>query len=406
MSAPAAPEERIGALDLLRGFALLGILVANLRGFFWPAELYPSPYPILTTTADRAAQTAIDLLFADKFITLFSLLFGIGFAVQMDRAAARQARFLPFYLRRLGVLLLIGLAHGWLLWWGDILATYAFGGALLLLFRNCRQRTILIWAFVLLMFPFYMSAWRVIWVLLGHSAVRAGAEATPAAMVATAAQAYLHGSWLELHRQLWHDWWVNNADAWATALHVFPKFLFGLWLWRSGFLGRLRDEIPLLKRICLWCLLGGLAGNAAFLAIARIVRPGATKLPALALALRILLCFAVPVLSAGYAAAIALLSTSTRWPVLQNGMKAIGRAALSNYLLQSAVGTTLAYGYGFALYGKVGALAGLGLSAVIYALQLPLGAWWFTRFRFGPMEWIWRVLSYRLHFSFRLPVEH
>ncbi|MBI5083474.1 MAG: DUF418 domain-containing protein [Acidobacteria bacterium] len=389
---PVAPAERVPYLDLLRGFALLGVLVANFRGFGWPAEFYgssPLPEP---TAADRAAQTLVALFFNNKFITLLSGLFGVGFAIQLERVRGSGAGFLAVYTRRLGALLLFGLAHAFLLWWGDILVTYAAAGVLLLLFRRCGQRAVLLWSLTLLFSPLVYVAARVVTFQPAAAAAQAGP--TPAVMLARASQAYLHGTWAELQRQLTHDWLVNNDGGYMTALQSLAWFLFGMFVWRSGLLSRLAEERSRLKRVFIGGVLGGTAGLVLVLVIRQTWQPRVSKLWGLLLATLALRIAASTALSLGYAAGMALLSLSTRCPALKGGMHAMGRMALSNYLLQSVAGTTLHYGYGFGLYGKVHALAALGISVVLYGMQLPLSIWWLGRFRFGPAEWLWRSLTY------------
>ena len=137
---PVLGQERIEAIDILRGVAILGILIVNMCRFSLPEDLPAHQlWPILV---DRTVEKLILFLAEEKFVTLFSFLFGLGLAVQMMRAEARGARFLPLYLRRLCVLLLIGVAHFLLLWAGDILHTYALDGFILLFFRRRSLKTL------------------------------------------------------------------------------------------------------------------------------------------------------------------------------------------------------------------------------------------------------------------------
>src|SRR5437667_5956378 len=145
---PVLGQERTEAIDILRGVAILGILIVNMGRFSLPENL--PAHQLWPNLVDRTVEKLI-LFFADEqFITLFSFLFGLGLAVQMMRAEARGARFLPLYLRRLCVLLLIGVAHFLLLWAGDILHDYALLGFVLLLFRRRSLKTLLVWASIFL----------------------------------------------------------------------------------------------------------------------------------------------------------------------------------------------------------------------------------------------------------------
>src|ERR1700728_134847 len=136
---PVGLTERIQFIDVLRGMALFGILAANMRAFVAPLDTYDNIQVLFHGRADVAAQFLIDFLFQGKFISIFSFLFGMGFAVQMSRAEARGAKFMGFYPRRLLALAAFGLIHGILIWWGDILLTYSVAGALLLIFRKGSQ---------------------------------------------------------------------------------------------------------------------------------------------------------------------------------------------------------------------------------------------------------------------------
>src|SRR5271166_5693692 len=150
---PVSLSERIVFIDVLRGMALFGILAANMRAFFAPLDCYDHIGVLFHGRADVIAQAFIDSFIQGKFISIFSFLFGMGFAIQMSRAEARGVRFMGFYPRRLLALAFFGLIHGILIWAGDILLTYALSGAILLLFRKRQQKTLLWWAGSLFALP-------------------------------------------------------------------------------------------------------------------------------------------------------------------------------------------------------------------------------------------------------------
>src|SRR5208282_2712423 len=155
---PVDLSERILFIDVLRGMALFGILAANMRAFFAPLDTYDNIGVLFHGHADVAAQFFIDTLIQGKFITIFSFLFGLGFAMQMSRAEARGVRFMGFYPRRLLALAFFGVIHGLVIWGGDILLTYALSGAILLLFRKRQQKTLLWWAAGLFSLPIVISS--------------------------------------------------------------------------------------------------------------------------------------------------------------------------------------------------------------------------------------------------------
>jgi len=156
--APVPPAQRIEVVDILRGFAIFGILVVNMGFFAGPLLEAASGFPSWTSPADRIASTLITFLATGKFFTLFSTLFGLGLAIQMQRAEAKGVPIAPLNIRRLLVLLVIGIVHATLLWYGDILTYYALLGFVLLLFRDAEPRTLLRWAAILIALPILLNA--------------------------------------------------------------------------------------------------------------------------------------------------------------------------------------------------------------------------------------------------------
>ena len=155
---PVAPGERIAVLDALRGAALFGIIAANMRGFSGPLAAYFDHTVMWTDPTNRVAQAFVDLFIQGKFITLFAFLFGIGFAIQMERADRSGTASRIFYVRRLAILLLFGVLHFVFVWWGDILAPYALLGFLLMLFRKRSQKALLRWSAILYAYPLLLAA--------------------------------------------------------------------------------------------------------------------------------------------------------------------------------------------------------------------------------------------------------
>ncbi|MCS6962969.1 hypothetical protein [Thermoflexus sp.] len=155
---PVQQAERIQIVDILRGFALFGILFVNMPAFSQPFQALLFPMSPAALWYDHAARWLIHFLGEGKFYTLFSLLFGLGFTLQMERIESRGGRFVLFYLRRLLVLLGIGIVHAFLIWAGDILILYALLGLLLLLFRKAQPRTLLVWIILLIALPLLLNA--------------------------------------------------------------------------------------------------------------------------------------------------------------------------------------------------------------------------------------------------------
>ena len=176
--------------------------------------------------------------------------------------------------------------------------------------------------------------------------------------------------------------------------NIVGTFLLGVWVWRKGILQNLQDHLPLLRKTMAWGLLIGLPGN--LLARAIVEASGSTTMQPTPRNLGIwsIQAIAVPSLSLGYASLLAILYTRAGGRQRLAPFAAVGRTALSNYLLQSLVCTTIFYSYGLALFAKGGPLLYFIPTFVVYGLELPLSVWWLKRYRFGPVEWVWRSMTY------------
>jgi uncharacterized protein len=384
---PVPGEERITVIDCLRGAALFGILTANMRGFNAPLAAYMDARLMWTWLPDRLMQALVDWLVSGKFITIFATLFGIGFAIQMDRAASRQ-QGVAFYTRRMAVLLLFGVIHSFALWWGDILVSYAICGFFLLYFRNLSQPAVLRWAHVMYWFllvlylGFFMS-----------TLVGAPASPQPDHKIQEAIDAYARGSYAQIVAMRAREW--ANANSFVFFLtRILGIFLYGLYIWRQGYLRQPAEHLDWWKRAQRLGLSIGLIGNLLEVVLEWMFHPNMmrpTLLTALLLALQSL---AIPALSLGYASTLVLLWQDQAWQRRLMPFSYVGRMALTNYLLQSLICTTLFYSYGLGLYGRVGPLADFFIGVVIYSAQVPFSRWWLSTHRYGPMEWIWRRLTY------------
>lgn len=388
---PVTLSERILFIDVLRGVALFGILAANMRAFFAPLDVYDSIRVLFHGRADLIAQTFIDIFIQGKFISIFSFLFGMGFAIQVSRAEERGARFLGFYPRRLLALAVFGLIHGILIWAGDILLTYALSGAILLLFRKRKQKTLLWWAGSLFSLPIVLST---TFLALYYSRFRRPwmvPKPPDMKKIYGIVNIYAHGSVPQILKQNWVEW-KQQLPFELFAIYAAALFLLGMWVWRAGVVQRLDEYRPTLKRVCAWCLPLGLA-ISAFSAIALLLVPpgqvsmwgffgGITWLPGAHL------------LAAGYSSGLALIFLDEKRRRFLLPFAAVGRMALTNYLMQSILCTLFFYHYTTGLFGRVGPAMGLVPTVVLYSAQVWFSNWWLERYRFGPMEWLWRALTY------------
>jgi uncharacterized protein len=392
---PVRPPERLATLDILRGFALLGILLINIIGF--KAPWGPPGFGHSGPLADRLVLRAVILLVESKFFTLFSFLFGLGFSIQLLGARAKGTRFAPRFLRRLGALLLFGIAHVVLLWEGDILILYSLTGALLLLFRDASPRALLRWSGILLLIPILIDSAGFAWVEAARSSPRSGealrsadaevAEAIGRERAAVLAGQHSDGGYVASIVRRLRAYRVTFVLLLTRVPTVLAMFLIGLYAGRIGVLRDVDGHLPLLRRIRAWCLGLGLA-------ISLLVTIGYFGLPPVP-ALVILLfnqALAGPVLALGYGAALTLLVRDAAWAARLRPLALAGRMSLTNYLSQSLACALIFDGLGLA--GRVSPTAALPMAVGIFATQAAASTWWLGRFRYGPAEWLWRSLTY------------
>jgi len=401
---PVKSGERIQIIDSLRGFALLGILLVNMALFINPVYKVLFPLPPDTPMWDRVAGWLIQLLAEGKFFPLFSLLFGLGFAIQFSRAQERNKRIVPLYLRRMFILLLIGLAHAFLIWTGDILVIYALLGFVLILFRKARPKTLLIWTGVIAVGYFLLLT-------LGVAAIELGRmDPTGAAILdqnvaqqeaffrdeaARAAQIYSQGSFAEITTQRVREYFTfMSIGAIGFLPSVFMMFLIGLYFGKRRVFFEIEENLTFFRKITWWGLAIGLPASL----IAASLRATSTFSQLdfnLSLYIATLgVVFGGPALTLFYVGALTLLSRRQPWTDRLQILAPVGRMALTNYLLQSIICTLIFYGYGLGFQGRIGATAGLLLTFFIFGLQIPFSHWWMARFRYGPFEWLWRSLTY------------
>lgn len=398
---PVAADERIETLDVLRGCALFGILIVNMTAFSWPVDQMMMRQQFWETRTDVIADWTVRFLAEGKFYPLFAFLFGLGAAIQMERAESRGANFAGRFCRRLFVLLGIGLAHGLLLWEGDILVWYALSGFLLLAFRERKPKTPLIWAAICLLIPALLIT--LLWMLLaGLSLVPeiarviqkelAQEQGTAALQIEETIRVFALGSYGEIFAER-----VGNLVVmWLVGVFYVPTFfamfLLGLYAGKRGIFQNIEANLGLIRRVLGWGLAIGLPASL-FHAIGMAVSD-LSDVRFVWLISQAFVAVGGPAQSLAYAAAITLMLRRVRWKSWLRPIAAAGRMALTNYLLQSLICTTIFYSYGLGLFGLVGRATGLGLAVVICATQVAFSVWWLKRFRFGPMEWLWRTLTY------------
>lgn len=418
---PAGPvvlADRIFSLDALRGFAVLGILVMNVYAFAMPFIAYGNPLMMGGTEAHNIGTWFFTHIFFDqKFLSIFAMLFGAGVILMTDRAKARGARYGRIFFRRQFWLLVLGAVHGYLIWFGDILFTYAAIGMLVYFFRNRRPKTLVIVACFLLPIAMLMS--------YGMSYYMEETQVKVAEVTTLQAEG---GEISEEQEKLLKDWEASRAfmaptkedlkkdlDAYSksyteiivfraptvASMQIFTTLTFGI----SRVLALMMIGMALMK-------LGILQGERSNQFYRKLMLAGYL----LGLPLSIFSAvdlyshqfnplylfryggianyFGSLLVAFGHIGLFMLIIKSGAMRGLIEKFTAVGRMALTNYLMHSVILTTVFYGYGFGLYGTIPRFWQMGFVAGVILLQLYFSSWWLGRYRFGPVEWLWRSLTY------------
>jgi uncharacterized protein len=394
---PVQESDRIVALDVLRGFALLGILVMNIQAFAMIGTVYFNPTSPggYFEGAGRVIWLLSYLLTDSKFMAIFSALFGAGVVLMTTRAEKKGRRPLALYYTRTFWLAVFGILHAWLLWPGDILFTYAVSGAWIVLLRRLRPATLVIAGLLVL------GIGSGVFLMAGLSAPswppEALAEATadqwhPTPEMVEEELATMRGPWLG---QL-----PSRAEE-ALIMETFVLLIWGVWrasgvmligmaLFKWGVLGAERS-----RRFYRGMVVVGIVAGLPIVAYGAWLNFETGWQYATSFFINSQLNYWGSLLVAGGWIGAVMLACRSRWlPRLQERLAAVGRMAFTHYILHTVICTTIFYGHGLGLYGSVDRVGQTGIVVAIWALQLWLSPLWLERFRFGPLEWIWRSLTY------------
>lgn len=399
---PTALNERHTLLDVLRGFALLGVLLANMvshSGYFFLLE---SNQALLETAeADHIVEWIEHFLIDGKFYSLFSMLFGIGFALQLKRASELDINFVSRFRRRLLIMFLFGLIHAVLLFVGDILTVYALTGFVLILFRKSSDKFLLRSAIIITVFP--LIQYTILWIINLTTPPQPDAGGGfDQAFFDQLIEIYRSGNFLEIIKMNTGGLIFGRyPDLIFTGrfFRVLAMFLVGFYVAKNMLYTNLEANRSLFKKVMLW---GAVIGIPCNIMLAIMMSTDAYyNLEPLGIIQPIVYAFGVPALCLFYAAGIAL------WFATPDGKQRlmifapVGQLALTNYLMQSLICVFIFTGYGLGLEATVGPSQLMVIGFIIYIAQLIFSHIWIKYFRFGPMEWLWRSLTYGKLQSFR-----
>jgi uncharacterized protein len=392
---PVSSEARIQSLDILRGFALLGILIMNIQSYALIQAAYINPAAFGDLTGINRWVWILSHIFGDqKFMTIFSILYGAGIVMITSRVRETGRSEAAVHYRRTWWLFVIGMLHAYLLWHGDILVPYAVCAVFVYFFRKISPRKLFITGLLIVCIP------SLLYLLFGWSM-----QFWPPENIGNLAHSWAPAQDI-VQREIaaFQGSWIQQMSQRVPAAIGFQTFIFLIWTgWRAG--GLMLIGMAFYK----WGILIAEKSSRFYQSILLI--GFLVGLPAVILG--IIFNFAANwsleysmflgwqynywgslFVAGGFIAAVMLICKYKRSGKLGLSLAAVGRTALSNYLLQTVVCTLIFYGHGFALFAKVERANLILIMFGIWIAQLLVSPLWLKYFRFGPAEWLWRSLTY------------
>ena len=386
---PTPPSERISQIDILRGFALLGILLVNVFGYNSSFFDFNGFYK---TFDDPLNSTVFNLVIgygADKFIFTFSFLFGVGFSIMYLKYHTDEKHFFHLYLRRLLALMVFGIIHIVFFWAGDILFSYSLMGVILLLSRKLRSDILLFLSIFLYFFPIIYIAFQ----SLSPSLPDALSSVTDITLPEVI-DIYSGGSYLEIFKLRIHEYLAfRNINLIYYAPKVLSLFILGYLFYKHKFFEKINSSKGKYFALLAALFSIGIVLNLFTDNIVNALANAETNPFYTAVYMGV---FEVTNIFLGFAyiLLILLLSQIPVFKAILNPLKYVGRMALTNYLMQSVIFTTIMYSYGFGYFGSIQPWQLVISAIVVFFLQLFISIIWLKNFRFGPVEWLWRKLTY------------
>lgn len=380
---PVGSKERIATLDVLRGFSLLGILLVNMFGFYLPMPHIADLSNWFSEAQDIILQQLLDIYVQSSFYPLFSMLFGYGLAMQFLKAKQTGTNFYRFAPKRMVILFAVGMLHAIFIWWGDILATYAFCGVFLIALMRLPAKWLLTMAIVVngLFHAFILSLYKV----SGMFTMTTDSMSVDIEAIQSAITAYGVGTWADAFSQRLVDLSIQmSAFMWISALFtILPYMLIGAALAKWRLIERAKEKL------IIWFVLA-LVGIGVGIYVKSLPIAGAQTLGNEYLQVYI----GGPILALGYLAVVTLLMQLPVIAKILTPVAKAGRMSMTLYIMQSIVCTALFYNWGFSLYGKVDVQMGIFIALAIYVSQLLIAELYFTKFKQGPLEAAMKRLTY------------
>jgi len=406
---PTSIQNRIELLDILRGFAILGMFAVNMTvdlpfGANYWAQSFEG--------ADRLTLILVNLTANGRFITIFSVLFGVGFWLQLGRAQAREKPFAIFYLRRLAGLFLIAATAIVLGLNAHILIDYATYGLLLLLFKTKAPRFLLV-SIVVTFFAAQVPNVIDSYQLLRSEpqverAVRGDSEAESRvaedAVEKEREAVFLDGSFAEImaYRARNLGRYLTSVGHYVADLDILGLLLIGLWVGQTGLIYDKGKRKRFAREAFPWLISIGSMAVVGFVYVEFFSSDAWHELPLRAIKWFVGWAIGMVPVGLAYAAGITMIADQPGWRRALQPLAAVGRLALTNYLLTTLIMAFVTYGWGLGLLNQLRPSSGLVIVLLVYPLQVIVSNWWVRRYRFGPFEWAWRSISYGQRPSFRI----
>lgn len=375
-------NNRIESLDMLRGFALLGIFIANMLTFHSP-YFYLEPHSWFSTPGDAETFKIINIFVEASFYPIFAMMFGYGMNLQYEKAQAAGKPYAPVMARRLGILLLFGLLHALFIWSGDILFTYALMGFIMIAAVRIPKRWLVPIAAIVYLIPAIILIGG-LYFINKLSPDQVMSDYVDIQQIELAITAYGHGTYWEAFAFRAVEWATFGlTSVFLAPIMILPLIMFGAYLSKVKLFERAAELKGRIAVVTVIALVGGIVIKS----IPYIDKPTVhyDMLQKL---------IGGPMLAIGYGGIILLLCQAPLFRTIFRPVSKAGRMSLTTYLMQSIIATLLFNSYGFGLYGKVDLATGTWMAVGIFVIQVIFAELWLMKFRMGPFEWIWRKGTY------------
>lgn len=393
---PISGKQRIEILDVIRGIALLGVLIAHIQFF---NSLILSPENMIFAYDSLATQIyawVLAILVNGRFFPIFSFLFGLGFYIFMNRAAAKGLKTSKLFVRRMVGLLIIGFLHFVFVWSGDILFTFAIAGFFLLIFRKKEPKIILKWIVIFLILTtiamaLIQSLNYLIISLVGEEEMSKILQATIDEMTITMSQGtYLEILSTRLINEVISIFFLSIPIA---VISVLPLFLMGFYVGKMRYFERLDELLSSFKKMWRLSLIIGVFASLLF----ALLIITASESPSLfqSIAIMVVGYFSGIVVSTFYVTSAVLLFKKGKFKTIGKHFGYVGKMALTNYLMQSFICTFIFWGFGLGLFGQIEFVSGLFIALGIFTFQIFASKIWLHYYKYGPFEWVWRKFTYK-----------